>query len=93
MTDGRQASPRPVQPTDVEVGRRRAFGRRLRELRRSHGWAQDELAERSGVTADVLRGIELGERTVRLDAIWRLADALGCQPGDLLHRDDRAAGD
>jgi transcriptional regulator with XRE-family HTH domain len=34
----------------------------LREAREGHGWSPEELATRSGVAADVIAGLETGQR-------------------------------
>jgi transcriptional regulator with XRE-family HTH domain len=51
---------------------------RLEELRNAKGWSQAELARRSGVPQPTISRIEAREsRSVNLDNLERLADALG----------------
>lgn len=68
---------------DLSLERRRAFGEQVRKHRLDRGWSQEKLAERSGLHRTYISPIELGQRNVSIDNIWRLADALGVQPGDL----------
>jgi DNA-binding Xre family transcriptional regulator len=61
-----------------------SFGRRVRVLRRKKGWSQEELADRSGLTAVHISRIERGTREVRLTTILRLTAALEARPDELL---------
>lgn len=60
------------------------FGRIIRRLRESHGWTQEELAERAEISATYLGFIERGENVPTLPLILRLADALDVSPGRLI---------
>jgi transcriptional regulator with XRE-family HTH domain len=60
------------------------FGRRLRFLRRQHGFTQQRLAEASGLTRRAVQYIERGERTAKIDTLLALAAALDLDPGVLL---------
>lgn len=71
----------PTSPSSL--ARRRAFGARLRQLRRARGVSQDELANLAGLHRTYIGGVERGERNISLDAIWKLADALETAPGEL----------
>ena len=71
-------------PSESEWERRRVFGQRVRALRCRRAMSQLGLAEGAGLSRTYVRAIERGESTVRLDAIWCLADALGCHPRELL---------
>ena len=62
----------------------KAFGARVRRLRRAKGLSQEELAFRSGLNRTYVGAVERGERNIALLNIRRLAEALGCPPGDLL---------
>ncbi|RKT08920.1 NB-ARC domain-containing protein [Streptomyces sp. 1114.5] len=53
------------------------FAALLRERRLSAGWSQDELAERSGVSARSISALEAGGRRPRPSSVVRLAEALG----------------
>lgn len=60
------------------------FGRRVRELRREKGWSQEELAERSKLTAVHISRIERGTREARLSTVLKLVAALEVPPDKLL---------
>lgn len=64
--------------------RRRAFGERVRELRRVRGLSQEALAEHAGLHRTYVGSVERGERNVSLDNIHALADALEVAAPDLL---------
>jgi transcriptional regulator with XRE-family HTH domain len=63
---------------------------RLRSLRRSLGWSLDHLAERSQLSASTISRIETGKRTISLDILIALADALEVDVNSLVdvHGDD-----
>lgn len=56
------------------------FGRRLRELRLECGLSQADLAERVDVTPEYVSRIERGLVGPSMDAVSRLALALGVEP-------------
>ncbi len=59
-------------------------GKRLARLRRERGLTQEELAERAGVSADIVRKLEQGARaSARLATLAALARALGARTGEL----------
>jgi transcriptional regulator with XRE-family HTH domain len=60
------------------------FGRNVRALREEKGWTQEELADRSGLTAVQISRVERGAREVRLTTLLRLVEALETTPGRLL---------
>lgn len=55
---------------------RRKFGQRIRELRKSKGWSQEELGFRSEVHRTYIGAVERGEQNISLDNIGRLARTL-----------------
>jgi len=55
---------------------KKAFGKRLRELRQAKGLAQDQLAIKAGLNPSYVGFIERGERNPTLQTIWKLAQAL-----------------
>jgi len=67
--------------TDYE--RCRAFGDRVRQLRKTQRLSQEALAELADLDRTYVGGVERGERNVALLNIWRLADALGTHPSAL----------
>lgn len=52
------------------------FGRRLRELRKTRGFSQEEFAAHCGLDRTYIGGIERGERNVSLRNIQVIAQAL-----------------
>lgn len=69
---------REVRPELVE------FGVRLRHLRDRCGYSQEELAERAGVERSFLSSAETGRRNVTLLTLYKLAEALEVDPGELI---------
>lgn len=63
------------------VGR---FAARLRELRRSRGLTQLELAEKAHVTVSYVSRLEAGSAAPGIDLVERLAEALQVSVADLL---------
>ena len=61
------------------------FGNRLKQLRKSKGLNQTQLAEILGVHEITVRRWELGQREPRLEDIKALAKALGVSEADLLN--------
>lgn len=72
----------PVKPGNGDAGRR-AFGRRVRDLRNARGYSQEKLAERSGLHRTYISSLEQGERNVGLENVHALAAGLGVRPADL----------
>lgn len=64
--------------------RRLVFGDRLRELRRGRGMSQEQLALAAGVDRTHLVAVERGYRSILLDRVHELADALGVSASELL---------
>ena len=60
------------------------FGRNLKRLRASAGLSQEELAARAGLHRTYVSSVERGNRNVSLENIFALANALRCDPRDLL---------
>lgn len=56
----------------------------ISELRTRAGMTQAALAEAAGITRPYLSQIENGERNLSLALQKRLADALGCDPRELV---------
>ena len=51
----------------------------IKKLRKSLGWSQEFLAEKTGVSAPYITQIEVGKRTPSLDIVEKLAAALGVE--------------
>lgn len=57
----------------------------LKELRTSRQLSQNKLAQRVGMTLQNLQRIEYGDaKSIPLDTLAKLCQALDCSPGDLL---------
>ncbi len=58
-------------------------GERIRELRKSKGWRQIDLAQHSGVHEVHISDLERGTREVGLKTLFALTQALGVKLEDL----------
>ena len=67
--------PQPRSESAAHV--RKVVGETVRDLRLAAGLSQEELAYRAGLNRTYIGPIENGERSVGLDALVVLADALG----------------
>ena len=63
--------------------RLKAFGLRLKLLRVSRGWSQEELAEVAGMHRTFIGQVERGQRGMNIINLWRLSEAFGIPIGDL----------
>lgn len=59
------------------------FGRRVRELRKSKAWSQEDFAYRVGLDRSYIGGVERGERNISLENIELIAAALELSLSDL----------
>ncbi len=64
----------------------------IREWRKHRGLTQEQLAERIGIARSYLTKIERGDRRYDQPFLEAAADALQCQPGDLIMRDPTDVG-
>lgn len=55
---------------------RKAFGKRIRQLRRIRSWSQEELAARAGISQKSLSAIERGDRNITFNGILKIAEGL-----------------
>lgn len=63
---------------------RAVFASNLKCLRESSGLSQEELADRAGLHRTYISLIERCQRSVSLEVIFALAEALGSKPEELL---------
>lgn len=68
-----------MDDTDVKE----LFGNRVRQLRKSRGWSQENFAHRVGLDRSYMGGVERGERNVSLENICLIAKALAVPAADL----------
>jgi len=62
---------------------RRAFGQRVRALRKAAGMSQMDLGQKAGLDHTYIGSIERGERNLSLDAIGKIAKGLSVEIADL----------
>ena len=62
----------------------KSFGTVVSRLRMRKGLSQEKLSGLAGISRSHLAAIENDKKTVRLDTLWRLADALGVKPDELI---------
>ena len=79
MQPRRSSIPAPRTAEDL-------FGQVLREVRKTRGLSQEELAFESGYHPTYIGQLERGKKSPSLRAIMRLAKALGAPGSELLHR-------
>jgi transcriptional regulator with XRE-family HTH domain len=61
----------------------KAFGLRIRNLRKKQGLSQEDLADRAGLHPTYVGGVERGERNPSFESILKIAEALDVSPGQL----------
>lgn len=61
-----------------------AFGRNLREIRKSKGLSQERLAHEAGIDRSYVGKIERGEVNVTIEKIYSFATCLECSPKELV---------
>jgi transcriptional regulator with XRE-family HTH domain len=69
--------------------RAQAFGDALKQLREERGLSQEAAALACGIDRAHFGKLERAVKTPTLKTVWRIADALGTQPSDLLARAER----
>jgi transcriptional regulator with XRE-family HTH domain len=63
---------------------RKAFGNRMRTLRKARGLSQEALGDEAGLHRTYIGAIERGEQNISLDNINKIAKALKVKPSELL---------
>ena len=69
-----------------DVGLERLFGRMLQELRTERGLSQEKLGFESNYHRTYISQLERGQKNPSLKAIFRLAEALGITPSEMIRR-------
>ena len=63
---------------------RKAFGIVISRLRVQKGLTQERMSGLAGIARSHLVALENGEKTVKRDTMWRIADALEIAPSELV---------
>ena len=63
---------------------RKAFGIVISTLRVRKELTQEKLSGLAGIARSHLVALENGEKTAKLDTLWRIADALEMRPSELI---------
>ena len=71
---------------------RKAFGVLISRLRTQKDLSQEKLSGLAGISRSHLAMIESGRKTVRLDTLWRIAEALEIPPHVLIRMTEEASG-
>src|SRR6202022_1339728 len=81
---GHYLGQQPVPEADPMVrARRAAVGGRMRELRKQAGLTQEAVAGAAGLIRQFYLVVEAGQRTLSLDNVFPIADALSADPREL----------
>lgn len=70
---------------------RKAFGVVISTLRVQKGLTQERMSGLAGIARSHLAALENGEKTAKLDTLWRIADALEISPSELVRRTEKEA--
>lgn len=65
------------------MSKQEQFGKRVRELRETKSWSQEDFADASNLHRTYISGIERGVRNPTLTVVWQIADALEVSPCEL----------
>ena len=81
----------PIRPDQTDesrqatwAARRRAVGAKIRELRTSQGLTQESLALETGLSRNMVIGIEWGRRSVAYERLFDIATVLNVSVAQLL---------
>ena len=76
---------RKAEEEDIDMPySRKAFGIVIGQLRVKKGLTQEKMSGLAGIARSHLAALENGEKTVKLDTLWKIADALQIKPHDLI---------
>jgi transcriptional regulator with XRE-family HTH domain len=62
---------------------RKFLGQRLRALRKQRGLSQERLGERSNLSGKFIGEVERGEKSISMDSLYRVSEALEIPMRDL----------
>lgn len=60
------------------------IGKRIKSIRKSKGWTQEDLGELVGLTRTSITNVELGRQRIQIHVLYKFAVALGCDERELL---------
>lgn len=91
LSAGRERTVATMEQNEVAEGaagpedraRLKAFGLRIKLLRVSRSWSQEQLAEAAGMHRTFIGQVERGQRGLNVLGLWRLARAFNIPIGDL----------
>lgn len=69
------------------------IGARIRALRNDRGWTQEELGARAELDFTTIGGAERGEKSLSLNSLVRVADALGVEVAWLVRPEENEIGE
>ncbi|WP_350309770.1 helix-turn-helix transcriptional regulator [Arthrobacter sp. efr-133-R2A-63] len=79
---------RPAQSSEEQTlrwaARRQSVGARIREIRLAQDLSQEALALESGLSRNMIIGIEWGRKSVAYERLWDIADVLDVPVTDFL---------
>lgn len=68
---------------------RKAFGIVVSTLRVQKGLTQESLSGLAGIARSHLAALEKGEKVAKIDTVWRIAEALGVDPSELVRETEQ----
>ena len=71
---------------------RKAFGVAVSKLRVQKGLTQESLSGLAGIARSHLAALEKGEKIAKMDTVWRIAEALGVRPSELVRETEKETG-
>ena len=74
-----------------KTGIERLFGQVLQETRKSCGLSQEELGFEANYHRTYISQLERGQKNPSLKAVFRLAQALGVKPSEMIRRVEKGS--
>lgn len=71
----------------------KTFGMVISRLRTEKGMSQENLSAFAGIARSHLTMLENGRKTARIDTVFRIADALGIKPSELIQLAENSSND
>ena len=67
-----------------------SVGKRIRELRKSKSWTQEQLAEAASLHYSYIGGVERGDRNISLETLEKIVTALGLPAWELFRSEEES---